>query len=62
MTKFSTYGQVRKFLRENGGGEFKGVFATYTLADGRKVQFSDRSTTDTWGGRNEATTLVEVAA
>jgi hypothetical protein len=60
--KFQTIAKVRRFLQENGT-LFRGIYeGPYTLADGRKVNFIDRSTGNTWGIRNEATEMVEAAA
>jgi hypothetical protein len=61
MAKFSTIAQVRKFLRQNGVVEFRGLYETYTLTDGRVVKFIDRATRNCWGLSNEASEMVEVA-
>ena len=54
MNKFQTIAKVRAFLRSHGV-EFKGIYEVYTLTDGRKVKFIDRSTRNTWGIPTEAT-------
>jgi len=59
--KFQTIAQIRRFL-QNQNIQFRGIYEHYRLADGRLVTFKDKSTSNTWGLRNEATEMVEVGA
>jgi hypothetical protein len=59
--RFQTINQVRKFLQENGA-EFRGIYGeVYTLANGSRVKFQDRSARNCWGISSEATEMIEVA-
>lgn len=57
--KFQTINQVRKFLADNNC-QYRGIYGhVYTLANGSRVKFIDRSTKNTWHISNEATEMVE---
>ena len=55
---FQTLAKIRTFLRGHNL-QFKGIYETYELTDGRIVKFIPRYEENTWGRFSETTVMVE---